>query len=107
NRCGMVRIRPASLVVALAITFASLTSRTSAQTSTWSGLGANNLWNTSANWQGSVVPVSSSTAAIVLTGNTQTSNVLNLGAFSLNSLTCGSEAGPSRVDQDLGDLFSF
>ena len=84
---------------------AAAAGRAAAQT--WSGLGANNLWNTPANWQGGVVPVSSASTAVVMTGTTQTNNVLNLGGFQLNSLTFAAEAGPFTIGQAVGEFFNF
>ena len=75
---------------------------------TWSGLGAsNNLWSNIGNWVDNNVPASNNNTAVILTGSTQTTNVLNLGSFSLNSLTFASEAGPFTINQVSGDFFNF
>src|SRR5207249_3676640 len=47
------------------------------------------------------------TTAIVLTGTAQTSNVLNLGGLTLNSLTFPTEAGAFTVGQSASDFFNF
>ncbi|HEX4588398.1 MAG TPA: autotransporter-associated beta strand repeat-containing protein, partial [Gemmataceae bacterium] len=85
-----------------------------AQTYTWSGLGANNSWSTAANWQGGVVPVSGTGTAIVLTGTASPNppnniiTTMNLGVFSLNSLTFASGAGPFVVSPSSNaDYFNF
>jgi autotransporter-associated beta strand protein len=77
------------------------------QTFTWSGLGSSNLWSIGPNWQGNIPPSSTPLTAVILTGDTQTANVLNLGALSLNSLTFAGEAGPFAVTQSGTDFFNF
>ena len=84
-----------------------IASSSRAQTTyTWSGLGANNLWSTTNNWVSNVAPPSSSSTAIILTGTAQTTNVMNEGGLTLNSLTFASKAGPFTINQSGSDFFT-
>lgn len=65
----------------------------SAHAETWTGQGASNNWSDQLNWQGFVVPTSSSATALTFAGNRRLSPVQNLTSpFTLNSLNFASNA---------------
>ena len=96
-----------SMVAASIVSVVGLAWSVSGQTYTWSGLGANNLWGTAANWQGGAAPASAPGTAVILSGTAQTTDVLNLGGLALNSLTFAAGAGPFTVNQSSSDFFNF
>jgi autotransporter-associated beta strand protein len=94
----------ASIVLATA---AAVPAAAPAQVFTWSG-AAGNLWSDGANWQGGVAPpADGATTAIVMNGTVQTTNVMNLGAFPLNSLTFSGAADAFTINQSAADSFAF
>ena len=73
--------------LALVATLALVSSAQAQTTSTWNGAGANNNWNTAANWVSGTVPTSSITLTdLVFAGTTRPNTILNLG-FDARKLT--------------------
>jgi hypothetical protein len=63
-----------------------------AQTITWDGGGANNNWNTAANWVGDVAPVSGNTLSFA--GSNRTDAFNNFAANTVFNLYFASAASP-------------
>jgi len=86
SRIGLRRGVPTA--IALVATLALVSSAQAQTTSTWNGAGANNNWNTAANWVSGTVPTSSITLTdLVFEGTTRPNTVLNINSFNARKLT--------------------
>ena len=86
SRIGLRRGVPT--VLALVATLAIVASAQAQTTSTWNGAGANNNWNTAANWVSGTVPTSSITLTdLVFEGTTRPNTILNISSFNARKLT--------------------
>jgi len=86
SRIGLRRGVPTAL--ALVATLAVVSSAQAQTTSTWNGAGANNNWNTAANWVSGTVPTSSITLTdLVFEGTTRPNTILNISSFNARKLT--------------------
>lgn len=77
------RIVMVAVVVSAALSF-SLSA--SADTFTWSGLGANNAWSTGANWVSGSAPVPATSNDLIFTGTTRPGPTVS-GTYQLNSIS--------------------
>src|SRR5258706_8872152 len=81
------RIATCLMALAALLVFAG---RATAQT--WNGLGANDNWQTIANWTSGVAPVNNGTANVIFGGTTRLSPNVDV-VYNINSLTFNNTAG--------------
>jgi fructan beta-fructosidase len=84
-----VLIRKALLPVTIFFSLLGLPSASSQAASTWTGLGANNIWGTSGNWNS---PPTFPTA-LIFAGSTRLTNNNNLNTITVSSITFDAAAG--------------